>query len=318
MAVCPVCNDTNAQVADDDAGNRAKVNCPACSTFVIVKRVAAKCRNNQKYPPRLRYRIRKMQRQDANDYPFISEDMAARFAEEPLPSVREQADTLLLQAGDELRESNPAGWVYLRIQQCVASIGAYDKDALQEVVKTIGGNEERLINFRVNGDVLGVAFTFKGWERYEEIRRAPSKARLAFMAMTFEDDRLDRLFREIFRPAIKATGFDLRRIDEAPRAGVIDDNLRVEIRKARFLIAELTGKNAGVYWEAGFAEGLDRPVFYTCEKDYFDNNKTHFDTNHCLTILWTDTEEGRSKAASDLKASIRATLPDEAVLTDPA
>ncbi len=316
MPNCPVCGDPNAQVGDEDAGNRAKVNCPACSTFVIVKRVAGKYRNNPKYPPRLRYRIRKMQRQDANNYPFISEEMAARFAEEPLPSVREQADTLLLQAGDELRESNPAGWANLRIPQCVASIGAYDKDALQEVIKTIG-TEERLINFRVNGDVLGVAFTFKGWERYEEIRRAPSEARLAFMAMPFGDDRLDRLFREIFRPAIKATGFDLRRIDEAPRAGVIDDNLRVEIRKARFLIAELTGKNAGAYWEAGFAEGLGRPVFYTCEKDYFDQNKTHFDTNHCLTILWTDTDDGRQKTASDLKASIRATLPAEALQTDP-
>src|SRR5712692_5710726 len=111
MANCPVCGDANAQVGDEDAGNRAKVNCPSCSTFVIVKRVAAKYRNNPKYPPRLRYRIRKMQRQDANDYPFVTEETADRFAAEPLPSVREQADTLVLQAGNELRESNPAGWV---------------------------------------------------------------------------------------------------------------------------------------------------------------------------------------------------------------
>ena len=40
----------------------------------------------------------------------------------------------------------------------------------------------------------------------------------------------------------------------------------VEIRRARFLLAELTGDNSGVYWEAGYATGLGRPVFYTCQK----------------------------------------------------
>lgn len=40
--------------------------------------------------------------------------------------------------------------------------------------------------------------------------------------------------------------------------------------------------------EAGFAEGLGRPVVYTCRKDIFDNSKTkpYFDTNHYLTVVW--------------------------------
>ena len=59
-----------------------------------------------------------------------------------------------------------------------------------------------------------------------------------------------------------------------PKAGLIDDRLRVEIRTSRFLIADLTHENAGAYWEAGFAEGLGKPVIYTCEKSKFDTAKT--------------------------------------------
>ena len=31
------------------------------------------------------------------------------------------------------------------------------------------------------------------------------------------------------------------------------------------------------YWEAGYAEGLEKPVIYTCEKNKFNSEKTPFD-----------------------------------------
>jgi hypothetical protein len=92
--------------------------------------------------------------------------------------------------------------------------------------------------------------------------------------------------------------------------------MRVAIRRARFTIAELTLANKGAYWEAGFAEGLNRPVIYTCERSYFDNAETkpHFDINHCSTIIWKENE--LDTAGEELKARIRATLPDEAKIYD--
>jgi len=41
--------------------------------------------------------------------------------------------------------------------------------------------------------------------------------------------------------------------------------MRVEIRSAKFLVADLTDENRGAYWEAGFGEGLGKKVYYTCE-----------------------------------------------------
>lgn len=117
-----------------------------------------------------------------------------------------------------------------------------------------------------------------------------------------------------FIPAVQKTGFDLITLNDSKRAGLIDDRLRVEIMTSRFLVADLTHDNEGAYWEAGFAEGLGKPVIYTCEKNKFERDKTHFDTNHHLTIIWDIKEP--LKAVEDLKATIRATLPAEAKLND--
>lgn len=73
----------------------------------------------------------------------------------------------------------------------------------------------------------------------------------------------------------------------------------------KFLLAELTHNNAGAYWEAGFAEGLGKPVIYLCRKDLFDDKSkgTHFDTNHHLTVVWK--AEKMDEAARRLKDNSR-------------
>ncbi|MBI5115192.1 nucleoside 2-deoxyribosyltransferase [Candidatus Poribacteria bacterium] len=127
------------------------------------------------------------------------------------------------------------------------------------------------------------------------------------MAMKFGDATLDKVLDQVFRPCVKQTGFELFRLDDVPRAGLIDDRLRVEIQACDFLIADLTHDNLGAYWEAGYAEGLGKPVIYTCEEKTFEQEKTHFDTNHHLTIVWDENSPGA--AGEGLKATIRATLP---------
>jgi nucleoside 2-deoxyribosyltransferase len=64
--------------------------------------------------------------------------------------------------------------------------------------------------------------------------------------------------------------------------------MRVDIQGCRFLIADLTHRNNGAYWEAGYAEGLGKPVIYTCQRSTFAQ-ASHFDTNHHLAVYW---EEG--------------------------
>jgi len=132
--------------------------------------------------------------------------------------------------------------------------------------------------------------------------------------MQFGDARLDEAVSDHFKPAVAATGFSLQLLTDAQGAGCIDDQLRVRIRTSSFVIADLSHANRGAYWEAGFAEGLGKPVIYTCEKSLWESQSTHFDTNHLVTIIWDP--DNLPDAAIRLKATIRATLPDEAILED--
>ena len=157
-----------------------------------------------------------------------------------------------------------------------------------------------------------VTLSFAGWGRYEELNRGGASGNVAFMAMQYDDSELDRIVEDHFRPAVSLTGFTLQRLDDQPRAGLIDDRLRVEIKACRLLIADLSHGNRGAHWEAGYAEGLGKPVIYTCRKDVFDNHShehhPHFDTNHHLTVIWAPANI--EKACQELKATIRATMPD--------
>ena len=160
----------------------------------------------------------------------------------------------------------------------------------------------------------GWRLSLKGWQRFHKLQRGAIHSKAAFMAMPFGIEAITDMVNNVFRDAVAETGFTLKRVDEHTPAGSIDDRMRVEIRMCRFLIADLTYGNQGSYWEAGYAEGLGKHVIYTCEKTFFDEKKTHFDTNHHQTVVWDPANP--TKAADDLKATIRATLPFEAKMPE--
>src|SRR4029077_18337389 len=137
-----------------------------------------------------------------------------------------------------------------------------------------------------SGGRIGLRLSIGGWGRDEHLRRTVVQSRTAFMAMKFGDAELNRVVSECFGPAVARTVFTLRRLTDEQPAGLIDNQLRAAILGARFLISDLTHGNQGAYWEAGFAEGLGLPVIYTCSAARWAESKTHFDTNHMLTIVW--------------------------------
>jgi len=159
-----------------------------------------------------------------------------------------------------------------------------------------------------------------GWERYRTIKQGQVESRTAFITMKFGDEQLNRVFNDYFKLAVAHAGFELRLLTDGQPAGLIDDQLRVRLRMSRFVIADLSHHNNGAYWEAGFAEGLGRPVIYTCRKDVWDarddqgKSKVHFDTSHLVTIVWDP--DNLPDAAKRLTATIRATLPAEAKMSD--
>lgn len=126
-------------------------------------------------------------------------------------------------------------------------------------------------------------------EGYSHIADLASKRDSAqcFVAMWFSKD-VDVLYHQGIKPAIEAAGYKAIRIDEKPHANKINDEIIAEIRRSRFLVADFThgddGARGGVYYEAGFAHGLNRPVIFSCRENMVD--KLHFDTRQYNHILW--------------------------------
>lgn len=243
----------------------------------------------------------------------LTEELIKSIIKQPPPSPAEQADKFVLWLGNS---KYPPG-EFIRVEPLTyqSIMGAVTPSGFGLVLYYLI-DEGILKGDKLGSSCADITLSLKGWEYYEKLRRSASDSRKAFMAMKYNDAQLDKIVDDIFKPAVKQTGFDLVRLNDDPKAGLLDDRMRVEIQTSRFLIADLSHKNPGAYWEAGYAEGLGKPVIYTCEKTKFENpdTKPHFDTNHHLTIPWDS--NNLQDAANQLKATIRATLPEAAKLTD--
>ncbi|MFZ5781353.1 MAG: hypothetical protein ACOY4R_14270 [Pseudomonadota bacterium] len=243
--------------------------------------------------------------QMTDDRPLLSSDVAEKILQtESLPTPEVQADNLIRWLGDH--SPGPGESVTIEPATHSAIVGAMTPRGFHFILNGLR-NEELVAGQQVMGHRQQVYLTFPGWRRYEELRVGAPSGRVAFMAMKFGEPDLDVFVSDHLRPAVKSTGFELRRLDDTPKAGLIDDRLRVEIQACRFLIADLTHANNGAYWEAGYAEGLGKPVIYTCKRSEF-SKASHFDTNHHLTVLW-ETDQ-LAEAAKNMTNTIRATIPE--------
>jgi hypothetical protein len=237
--------------------------------------------------------------------------------DDPLPSPSEQLNELILFVGD--KQPFSGSWMDLELDRASGRIGcAINQNRFEGINWILKESRDIFENSQTTSPAgtRRLRLSFAGWERHDALRRAKTDSRTAFMAMKFNDPELDRVIDECFRPAVKRAGFILRVLTDIQPAGSIDDQMRVVLRTSRFVIADLTHGNQGAYWEAGFGEGLGRPVIYSCKKQVWDEptTKPHFDTNHLLTIIW---ELTALKTAEDrLAATIRVTLPGEAKMVD--
>ena len=144
----------------------------------------------------------------------------------------------------------------------------------------------------------------------EERNIQPDGEAMCFMAMEFDDYQLERVLSEHIKPVVQQNfGIVVKTSRDINRAGLIDNIIRDGILGSKLVIADLTHANNGAYWESGFAEGCGIPVIYICEKRIFNTVRTHFDTSHLMTVLWSidkmDTFE------SDLIQTISNTIDNQ-------
>lgn len=86
-----------------------------------------------------------------------------------------------------------------------------------------------------------------------------------FMMMPF-GPWFDKYYQDIYSPAIRDAGFEPVRADEIFHAGSFVEQVWEQIEKAEVLLADLTDRNANVFYELGLAHAAGKPVVFTTGK----------------------------------------------------
>ncbi len=147
--------------------------------------------------------------------------------------------------------------------------------------------------------------TPKGWQRFEELTQgkgAPEND--VFVAMWYgakenteecgkTEKEMSRVFEDGIKLAVEDAGYQAIRVDLVQHNEWIMDQVLGLIRLAPFVVADFTGHRNGVYFEAGFARGLGKPVIQTCETGELE--KAHFDTRQLNHVLWKTPKELRER-----------------------
>lgn len=317
MSICNICGNRGATFLGSTNGQACE--CPRCGTFVLIgtaidalRRLIGDGKINSTV---LSHRIRKRFDVDSRPVELFEDDLGLYVDDSQVPNPQEQADNLILWIGRSQGSQN--NWASVKPQRLAALIGApVAKDGSDENSWLLVQMGERLYSRSTaqNGSEITFKLNMAGWHAYEVLRKRITVSRLAFMAMKFNAPNVAQVLNKCFKPAALRAGFILKPLNEEQPAGLIDNQIRAAIRTARFVVADLSDDSNGAYFEAGFAEGLGIPVIYTCEAKKFAANGTHFDTNHMHTIPWDLNH--LDEAGRLFTATIRATLPGEAILVD--
>jgi hypothetical protein len=319
---CPVCATAPTEV--DGWGDRVLVKCQRCGKFALAPALLSDLprllENNRTRAALMSHIIRRSQPDGSRVLMINHETVESYWGRGVLPKPKEQADDLILWIGDnQPSNSLPAIAAELSLDAWIGSALAKvpgNAQGLRWLVMSMETNPEvpKLFTYRFEQSKVVFSLTLEGWDRYASLKQVQNESRIAFMAMKFGDEELAGVVASCFRPAVQRAGFELRDLQDHKRAGLIDDQIRAGLLAARFILADLTHDSFGAYWQAGFADGRGLPVIYTCKKSKWESAKSHFDTNHMVTVLW-DTNDLKS-AENELIAIIRTTLRADAKQMD--
>ena len=147
------------------------------------------------------------------------------------------------------------------------------------------------------------ALTVDGWAEYLKLKQINLNSKKVFVAMNF-DPEFNEIYDEAILPACDDCGFIANRVDKSEHNEKICDRIISEIKESRFVIADFTGQKYGVYYEAGYAQGLGLQVIWICRKDEVEDNKLHFDVRQYNCIAWETKEELKKRLYERIKATI--------------
>jgi nucleoside 2-deoxyribosyltransferase len=305
---CKICGQ-NAEYQLQSGTAIYKYSCKNCGSYRITDKMV---RSNIPFPKLylISGYIREMNENGYKDI-LITPDNINNYYDSPLipQTIAEKIDKLILYLGKKteyLHQSIAVDrWHEMSI--CYAA----NSEELNEIIKVL--TDEGILYVPSELSDTSLSLTFKGIQQANHLLKDHNPSNKVFVAMWF-DDKMQSAYDDAIRPAIEESGeFTPVRVDNIQHNNDITDEIIAGIKESRFIVADLSGNRGGVYYEAGFAKGLDKPVVFTCRRDWFDGSeggdgnakeKVHFDVNHQNIIVWESNEELRKMLVDRIRATI--------------
>ena len=291
---CEICGTADALPRTEPGYDGIQQICPRCGEFKLSGTALAVIRRVP-LSDRIKLSGYVHDLNDLNETPELTSNRIGSICATPLPSILERADRLLDYA---IRSQYRLG-ARLTLDDPEILAATYSED-LNEVRFLAGFlDSEGLVKLLPQRAKLDVEP--KGYIRHDEQRAHPSASAQGFVAMWF-DQTLQSAYDEGFERGIREAGYVPRRVDDVEHVGKIDDEIIAQIKQSRFVVADFTGQRGGVYFEAGFALGLNLPVIWSCKKDEIRN--LHFDIRQFNCISWEQPPELAEKLRIRIEAVI--------------
>jgi MoxR-like ATPase len=132
-----------------------------------------------------------------------------------------------------------------------------------------------------------------------------------FVLMPFGAMRdLQTIYHDHVKPIIERCGLRCERADDIYDVSGVMQSVWEGINKARIVVADLTERNANVFYELGIAHTLGKPVIMLSQSIDF----VPFDLRHLRSIIYTYTPPGATKLEQALERTIKTVLSTSADL----
>lgn len=294
MSSCLVCTEQSAESLPVDSDS-VHQKCARCGEFRISGSAAVTVKGDGTDEALRRAKLSGWihDQNRAGALPVITTQNIERIVARPLPTVAERATRLLAEAAHGL--TNLTVRFDINQPRFMAATYSADREDLYVLMRLLANHG--LIEHEAIGGIADISPA--GLLQLDQLKQKATGSSQGFVAMWFTDD-LNAIYAKGFQKGIFEAGYDPLRIDRIEHVNRIDDEIILQIRRSRFVVADFTGHRGGVYFEAGFALGMDLPVFWTCRKD--DLDKLHFDIRQFNCIDWETPEELSERLAKRIEA----------------
>lgn len=138
----------------------------------------------------------------------------------------------------------------------------------------------------------------------------------AFVIMQIGNRELDKVYNEVFVPAIKESNLEPRRIDKHNKGGLLKSEIISFIEESEIIIADLTNERPNCYLEIGYSMGIGKfhNLILTSREDHNPDSsnykkggpKVHFDLTGYDILFWN--QDDLNKFKEDLTKRISRRL----------